>query len=96
VVVDVRIVWVVSDGSFEIAECTSWVAYLLAIALKRVRKLTKLHVYTGNLDPTLNERRQDIQTLFQISLGSLGITDQESIISTTLIEKMRDILESSS
>jgi len=87
VVVDISIIWVVSDRSFEITECTSWVAYLLAIALKGVRKLTKLHVYTGDLDPTLNERRQDIQTLFQIGLGSFGITDQESTISTTLIGK---------
>ena len=85
VIVDIGIVWVVSNSSFEITECTSWVAYLLAIALKGVRKLTKLHVYTGDLDPTLNERRQDIQTLFQISLGSFGITNQESIISIHLI-----------
>jgi hypothetical protein len=85
VVVDIGIVWVVSDSGFEITECTSWVAYLLALSLRRVQKLTELHVYTGNLDPTLYERRQDIQTLFQISLGSFRITNQESIISTTLI-----------
>ena len=88
-IVDIGIVWVVSNSSFEITEGTSWVACLSAYAkhLLELKELTKLHVYTGNLDPTLDERRQDIQTLFQISLGSLGITNQESTISTTLIGK---------
>lgn len=87
-IVDIGIVWVVSNSSFEITEGTSWVACLSAYAkhLLELNVLTKFHVYTGNLDPTLNERRQDIQTLFQISLGSFGITNQESIISTVLVE----------
>jgi len=87
VIVDIGIVWVVSNSSFEITEGTSWVACLSAYAkhLLEWDELTKLHVYTGNLDPTLNERRQDIQTLFQISLGSFGITNQESEFSIHLI-----------
>lgn len=40
-VVDIGIIWVMTDSSFEITECTGGI--------------TELHVYTGNLDPTLDE-----------------------------------------
>jgi hypothetical protein len=70
VVVDIGIVRVVSDSSLKVTESAG--------------RIAKLHVDTGNLDPRLDKRGHKIQTLFQVSLGSLGIADKESTISECL------------
>ena len=41
-------------------------------------KLTKFHVYAGNLDPRLHELWPDVQRLLQIRLGADRVPDQES------------------
>lgn len=63
VVVDVRVVGVVPDGSLKVTESTGSVA--------------ELHVDASDLYPALNKVGLEVQALLQILLGSLGITDQE-------------------
>lgn len=61
VVVDVRVVGIVTDGSLKVTESTSGIAYL--------------HMHASNLDQTLDVVRPNVQTLLKVRLGADGIAN---------------------
>ena len=63
VVIDVRVVRIVLDGLLE--------------ALERLLGLSLFHVHTGNLDPRLRQRRQELQRLQEILLRAVNVGHQE-------------------
>jgi hypothetical protein len=82
-VVDVRVIRVMSDSSLKVAKGASGVPCRAEPQSRGLRQavtlLTELHVNTGDLDPTLNKARDEVETLLKIRLRSKRVTDKEPI-----------------
>lgn len=94
VVVDVRVVGVVSDSGFKVAECSRLVVCCeLGFRYPGVAR-TKLHVHRGNLDPSLGELRPDVKRLLQVNLRTLAVANEESSVSSSRLYGSGSSLES--
>jgi len=59
-VIDIWIVWILPDSLLE--------------AIEGLLRITLFHVYTGDLNKTLGERRHELDGLQEVLLGTADVT----------------------